>query len=378
MTEELGWADVGAVVAVAAGATALVGAVGAAVLWRSRHRSLQVLVPAIAVVTLLAVVAGLLGAAAAMFLSAHDLQVVLVVAVTAGVLGVALAIGLGRAVLHGSRTLVEAAQSLGRGDPAVVSPRPVTSELATIADEIEDAGHTLARSRERQAALEASRRELVAWVSHDLRTPLAGMRAMAEALEDGMVDDPSAYHRQIRLDVDRLAGLVDDLFELSRIHAGALQLSLDDVALADLVADSVHDVDALARTRGVHLTGGVDGGAVLADRDELRRALVNLVVNAVRHTPHDGADTVTARQEGEHAVLTVQDACGGIPDEELARVFETGFRGETSRTPGPDVGGGIGLAIVAGIVAAHHGTVDVANHGPGCRFAIRLPLTATV
>jgi signal transduction histidine kinase len=377
MTEELGWGDIGAVVAVAAGATAVVGAVGAAVLWRSRHRSLQVLVPAVAVVTLLAVVAGLLGAAAAMFLSAHDLQVVLVVAVTAGVLGVALAIGLGRAVLRGSQTLVEAAHSLGRGDAAVFSPRPVTSELATIADEISHAGETLARSRERQAALEASRRELVAWVSHDLRTPLAGMRAMAEALEDGMVDDPAAYHRQIRMDVDRLAALVDDLFELSRIQAGALQLSLDDVALADLVSDSVHDVDALARTRGVHLSGGVDGGAVLADRDELRRALVNLVVNAVRHTPHDGAVTVTARQEGEHAVLTVQDACGGIPDADLERLFETGFRGESSRTPGPDVGGGIGLAIVAGIVAAHHGTVDVANHGPGCRFAIRLPLTTT-
>ena len=377
MTEELGWADVGAVMAVSAAATATVGAVGAAVLWRSRHRSLQVLVPAIAVVTLLAVVGGLLGAAAAMFLSAHDLQVVLVVAVTAGALGIVLAVGLGRAVLRGSRTLVTAAQSLGRGDAVAVSPRPVTSELATIADEISDAGEALARARERQAALEASRRELVAWVSHDLRTPLAGMRAMAEALEDGIVDDPSAYHRQIRMDVDRLAGLVDDLFELSRIQAGALQLSLDDVALADLVSDSVHDVDALARTRGVRLTGGVDGGAVLADRDELRRALVNLVVNAVRHTPHDGAVTVTARQEGRHAVLTVQDACGGIPDDDLERVFETGFRGETSRTPGPDVGGGIGLAIVAGIVAAHHGTVDVANHGPGCRFAIRLPLTTT-
>jgi signal transduction histidine kinase len=374
VTEELGWVDVGVVVAVSAASTATVGAIGAAVLWRSRHRSLQVLVPAIAVVTMLAVVAGLLGAAAAMFLSAHDLQVVLVVAVTAGLLGVALAVGLGQAVLRGSRTLVEAAQSLGRGEAVDVSPRPVTRELATIADEISGAGATLARARERQAALEASRRELVTWVSHDLRTPLAGMRAMAEALEDGMVDDPSAYHRQIRMDVDRLAGLVDDLFELSRIQAGALQLSLDDVALADLVSDSVHDVDALARTRGVHLTGGVDGGAVLADRDELRRALVNLVVNAVRHTPDDGAVTVTAHREGEQAVLIVQDACGGIADDDLDRVFETGFRGESSRTPGPDVGGGIGLAIVAGIVAAHHGTVDVANHGPGCRFAIRLPL----
>lgn len=376
VTDELGWADVGAVVGVAAGTTALVGALGAGILWTARHRSLQVLVPSVAAVTVLAVVAGLLGSAAAMFLSPHDLQVVLVVAVTAGVLGLGMAVVLGRAVLRGSRTVVQAAHDLGQGASPTVSPRPVTRELATIADEIENAGERLRHARERQEALEASRRDLVAWVSHDLRTPLAGMRAMAEALEDGMVDDPAAYHRQIRVDVDRLAGLVDDLFELSRIQAGALQLSMDDVGLDELVEQSVHDVDVLARARGVHLRGDATAGAVLADQHELRRALVNLVVNAVRHTPHDGSVTVTARQDGGEAVLSVQDGCGGIPDDDLARVFEAGFRGEPSRTPGPDAGGGIGLAIVAGIVAAHHGTVDVANHGPGCRFAIRLPLTS--
>ena len=377
MTDELGWADVAAVVAVASLATVTVGAGGAAVLWWARHRSLQVLVPAVAAVTVTAVVAGVLGAAAAMFLSAHDLQVVLVVAATAGLLGLLLAVSLGRAVLTGTRTLVDAAASLGRGGTPTVDPRPVTAELSTLADEIEAAGETLAEARARQHTLEASRRELVAWVSHDLRTPLAGMRAMAEALEDGMVDDPSVYHRQIRMDVDRLAALVDDLFELSRINAGALQLSLDDVGLDDLVTSSVHDVDALARTRGVRLAGDASAGAVLADRQEMRRALANLVVNAVRHTPHDGTVTVTARRDGDEAVLTVQDACGGIPESDLERVFETGWRGESSRTPGPDVGGGIGLAIVAGIVRAHHGTVDVANHGAGCRFAIRLPLTST-
>ena len=376
MTEELPWADVGAVVAVAAGSTVLVGAVGAGALWRARHRSLQVLVPSVAAVTVLAVVAGLLAAAGAMFLSSHDLQVVLVVAVTAGALGLGLAVVLGRSVLRGSRTVVAAAQALGAGTTPPPSVRPVTRELATIADEIESASVRLRQARDRQEALEASRRDLVAWVSHDLRTPLAGMRAMAEALEDGMVADPAEYHRQIRLDVDRLAGLVDDLFELSRIQAGALQLSMDDVALGELVEQSVHDVDVLARTRGVHLTGEATAGAVVADRHELRRALVNLVVNAVRHTPDDGAVSVTARRDGDEAVLSVQDGCGGIPDGELARVFEAGFRGEPSRTPGPDTGGGIGLAIVAGIVAAHHGTVDVANVGPGCRFAIRLPLTS--
>jgi len=375
VTEELGWADVGTVALVAAGSTAVVGAVGAAAVRASQHRTLQVLVPVVAVVTMLAVVAGVVGAAAAMFLSAHDLQVVLVVAVVAGVLGVALATLLARTVLRGTSQLVAAARTLGDGGAPRVQPPPPTHELATVATELERAGDRLFEARDRAAALEASRRELVSWVSHDLRTPLAGLRAMAEALEDGMADDPSRYHRQMRREVDRLAGLVDDLFELSRIQSGALQLSVADVSLPDLVTQTVTDADALARSRGVHVAGDAGALAVRADQRELSRALANLVGNAIRHTPHDGTIVVRAERVGDEAVLSVADACGGIPDEDLARVFETGFRGEASRTPGPDAGGGIGLAIVAGIVAAHHGTVEVANDGPGCRFEIRLPLT---
>lgn len=376
MTEQLGWADVATVAAVALGATAVVGGLGATVLWRARHRSLQVLVPGLAMVTMLAVIAGLVAAAAAMFLSAHDLQVVVVVAVTAGVVGALVALVLGRALVHDSRAVEQAARELGEGRVPTLHRPPVSAELASVARELERAGSRLEQARESEQAVEASRRELVAWVSHDLRTPLAGMRAMAEALEDGIVDDPAAYHRQIRREVDRLSDLVDDLFELSRIRAGALSLSKDLVALDELVEQSVNDADALARTRGVRVQGRYDAVAVAADRNELSRALANLVVNAIRHTPSDGTVQVVASRVGDEAVLSVQDACGGIADDDLARVFEPGFRGESSRTPSPDVGGGIGLAIVAGIVEAHAGTVDVANHGSGCRFAIRLPVSA--
>lgn len=375
MTEQLGWADVAAVAAVALAATIATGGLGAAWLWWARHRSLQVLVPGLAVVTMLAVVAGLVAAAAAMFLSPHDLQVVVVVAAIAGAVGVAIALLLGRAVTRGSQAVAAAARDLGEGGTPRLASRPVSAELATVAHELERAGTRLAEARASEQAVEASRRELVAWVSHDLRTPLAGMRAMAEALEDGIVDDPAAYHRQMRREVDRLSGLVDDLFELSRIRAGALRLSLAEVALDDLVAQTVADADPLARTRGVRVQGSGGLVAVAADRDELSRALANLVVNAIRHTPADGTVQVLAARDGDHAVLTVQDGCGGIAEDDLARVFEPGFRGESSRTPSPDVGGGIGLAIVAGIVAAHDGSVDVDNHGAGCRFAIRLPVS---
>jgi signal transduction histidine kinase len=218
----------------------------------------------------------------------------------------------------------------------------------------------------------------VAWVSHDLRTPLAGMRAMAEALEDGVVDDTETarrYLNQIRLEVDRLSEMVDDLFELSRIHAGALRLSRSRIGLADLVADALAGAEPLARAKGVELRGQADEVVpVEADAGALGRALRNLIGNAIRHTPADGSVWVRAGADGDHARLSVADGCGGIPEADLPRVFDIAFRGEAARTPTPEGGAGLGLAIARGIVEAHDGAVDVVNEGPGCRFDIRLPL----
>jgi len=217
----------------------------------------------------------------------------------------------------------------------------------------------------------------VAWVSHDLRTPLAGLRAMAEALEDGVATDPLRYHTQIRMSVDRLAGMVDDLFEMSRIHAGALLLSLARVPLHDPVDEAVVGADPLARARGVLLSADVRTPlAVRVDPKELSRALTNLVANAIRHTPSDGSVHVEATERDGCAVLAVIDACGGIPDSDLDRVFEVAWRGTAARTPEPLAGAGLGLAIVRGIVEAHSGEVDVRNVVGGCRFEVRLPVPA--
>ncbi|WP_449065533.1 sensor histidine kinase [Planomonospora algeriensis] len=207
------------------------------------------------------------------------------------------------------------------------------------------------------------------------------MRAMAEALEDGVVSDPETvnrYHAQIRLEVDRLSGMVDDLFELSRIHAGALRLSRRRIGLGDLVADALAGVEPLARAKGVRLAGSVDPVVpVQADAGELSRALRNLVVNAIRHTPADGTVSVRATAEGGQARLSVTDCCGGIPAEDLPRVFDVAFRGEAARSPrGDGAGAGLGLAIARGIVEAHEGAIGVVNAGPGCRFEIRLPLSS--
>lgn len=238
-----------------------------------------------------------------------------------------------------------------------------------------------ARARERAA--EAARRELVAWISHDLRTPLAGIRAMAEALADGLVVEPrevSHYAYRISGESTRLSGMVDDLFELSRITAGALRLTMSAVPLRDVVSDSVAAAMPVARRKRVEVRADVRAWPVVLGSDpELARIVRNLLSNAIRHTPPDGSVLVGLAVDGRDALLHVDDGCGGIPESELERVFDVAFRGSAARSSGaPDepVGAGLGLAIARGLVEAHRGSIDARNHGPGCRFEVRLPLVA--
>src|SRR5258708_7835266 len=201
-----------------------------------------------------------------------------------------------------------------------------------------------------------------------------GVGAMAEALEDGLAADPPRYHKQIRAEAERLASMVDDLFELSRIHSGALQLSSEQIALDDLVSDVLASTEALALERGVSLDGKAAGQlTVRADPRELSRALTNLLANAIRHTPPGGCVHVEARHENGDALLAVADGCGGIPEADLPRVFDLAWRGTDARSPAPDSGAGLGLAIVRGVAEAHQGSVRVVNAGAGCCFEMRLP-----
>jgi signal transduction histidine kinase len=276
----------------------------------------------------------------------------------------------------------------------------VLSGLA-LAAELDRARRQVTAMVERERGLERNRRELVAWVSHDLRTPLAGIRAMAEALDDGVVDEAAEihrYHLQLLTEADRLARLVDDLFELSRIQADTLALSVEEVALDEVVSDAVACAAVTAEAKGVRIgrRSGNDGrrasggnGAIGDDGDdghvpheptrvvgsvpELSRVIGNLLDNAVRHTPPGGAVEVAVSCTDDEAEVSVHDACGGIPDDELDRVFDLAYRGDSARTPGAAGGGGLGLAIARGLVEAHHGEISVHNEDAGCRFIVRLP-----
>jgi signal transduction histidine kinase len=300
----------------------------------------------------------------------------------ASLAGFVVALIVGRRLTRASRSLLESVEKTGDSGVYIAPTGPLPAELTGLSDGLLTAHERLAQARAREQNLEASRRELVAWVSHDLRTPLAGLRAMAEALEDQVVVDPrevSAYHTQIRRETDRLSVMIDDLFELSRIHAGALRLSRRPVALEDMVAEVLASTEPVARAQGVRLAGSaVRGMPIYVDAAEFGRALRNLIINAIRHTPADGVVEVLGDVRDGMARFSVSDACGGIPPEDLPRVFEVAFRGEAARTPGPQAGGGLGLSIARGIVEAHAGQIAVRNTGPGCQFMIRLPLARPV
>jgi signal transduction histidine kinase len=360
------------------------GLVAGALLYALRRAAIGVQAAVAALAAVLAVAIGVAWAASQMFLMKHDLRVLWVVLISAGTAGLIVAVLLGRRVATASRSVGEIARRLGQDGPEAGpggGGRPAApGELAALAAELEQTSARLAEAQAQATALERSRRELVAWVSHDLRTPLAGVRAMIEALEDRVVEDDATvtrYYATMRREIDRLAGLVNDLFELSRIQSGALALDIESVALDELVGDAVAGAAIAATAKGVDLRGEVGDPSPVVELStpEMVRVVRNLLDNAIRHTPPGGVVVISTGLDpsGETAEVAVQDACGGIPESDLEAVFDMAYRGDAARTPG-DGGGGLGLAVARGLVEAHHGVITVHNHGPGCRFTVRLPL----
>jgi signal transduction histidine kinase len=359
--------------------TLVVAAIGAAILWQFRRRSLRTAMIVAALVPMAAALAAVLQSVRAMFISAHDSWVVLWTLAFSALLGVALAILIGHWISVGSRDVGRRLRQLGTSydAPAETPSGTVPAELAALTDELEQTRKKLAASRDRERALEDSRRELVAFMSHDLRTPLAGLRAVSEGLEDGVIDDVPAALRQMRATVDRMTGLVDDLFELSRLSSAPAPRRRMAVSLRELADDVVGESSEHARVSGVRLAVSApvddDRLAVQGDPDELTRAVTNLVDNAIRHTKPDETVTLSVdRSSGGGVSLAVTDACGGIPADDLERVFDVGWRGDAGRTPASG-GAGLGLAIARGIVESHDGTIAVGNVPGGCRFRIDLP-----
>lgn len=354
--------------AIAAGYSLLVGGLGALAVPLLRRRSIGTALGAAVVTSLLAVVVAVIGTAAGMFVANYDVAVVVVACAVATVTGLAVTGVLARQVAGSTEELRAAVRDFARRGTFTAPPQPAP-ELAALSAE-------LARALDALEAVQQARRELVAGLSHDLRSPLAGIRAMAEALEDGVAPDPPRYHETIRRDAERLTAMVDDLVELA-LHDRdpAPRLDLVAVPLTTLAADAVSAAEAVAAEAGVRVH--TSGAAVTAvgDPDALLRVTRNLLHNAIRHTPDGGTVALCVGPDGPEAVLSVTDGCGGIPAEHVGRVFDTGWRASPARTP--DGGAGLGLAVVRAVTQAHGGSVGVRNVPGGCRFEIRLPRAVT-
>ncbi len=361
-----------------------IAVLGGVVLRVVRSRSVFWSIVVAALVPLLAVTASVVVNVQLMFISSHDSTAVSVALACASVIGVLLSFVLGRRVSAGSRRLTSALRDLAT-PAANVAPWTGSSddgtapaEIAGLAAELELTRARLASAQERASAIEGSRRELVAFMSHDLRTPLAGLRALAEGLEDGVIDDAPAALRQMRQTVDRMNGLVGDLFELSRLQAGTSPRTQPRtmVSLLELSQDIVGELGAHASRRGVQLrleSADDDRLGMPGDADHLARALTNLMGNAIRHTGPGGTVHLSARRDALGGIrLSVTDGCGGIPEPDLDRLFDVGWRAAPERGT-EDAGAGLGLAIAKGVVESHGGTIAVMNVPGGCRFDVVLP-----
>lgn len=375
---ELPGGDTASLLGLAGGGALTAALIGALVLRSMRTATLRAQGVAVALVSVFGTGLGVVLAAYAMFVSSHDLGALLVVLLASSTAAIVMAIRFGSRISTASRDLEDLARRLGDGDLIMVGDVPVAQELQRLATELHHASARLDEARRKERSMESARRELIAWVSHDLRTPLAGIRAMVEALEDGVVEDPAdvdRYHATMRRETDRLAMLVDDLFELSRIEAGALDLRFEDVTLGDIVAEAVAGAMPVAVAKGVRLHGESDGDepSLRVAPAELTRVVRNLLDNAIRHTPAGSDIEVRCAVADGNATVSVADTCGGIPDDDLGRVFDLAFRGDDARGSA-NGGGGLGLAIAHGLVRAHHGTIRVENLGPGCCFTVELPV----
>ena len=355
-------------------------------IWLSQERSwdrISTRLVGAHVVGILVILINISVTAAAMMISTHDLSLLLLL------LGYSVAIAAIYSVLVSAwmsdslRSVSAAAQQMAAGDLSVRVPETGEREVAELAISFNTMAGRLQAAFHRQRELEEARQGLIAAVSHDLRTPLASLRVMVEAIADGVATDPDTVRRYVKSmerETVNLTRLVDDLFEISRLDAGQVTLRLEASPIGTLVVDTCESMTAQARLRGVVLLPRVDFSLdpVLLDPDQIQRVLYNLVQNAIRHTPADGSVIVETIDIGPEIQINIADNGEGIAQDDLPHVFERFYRSDKSRSR--DTGGaGLGLAISKRLVETHGGRIWVAQPPDGGSvFSFTLPKASRV
>jgi len=321
-----------------------------------------------------------------MFINTHDLTLAGLLLVFAGGISVSFGYFLSTSISHALAEVARAAERVSEGEFSARAQVTGQDEVAELAQVFNAMAARLEQADGDQRALESARRDLVAWASHDLRTPLASLRAMLDALAEGVVSDPETvarYLQQSQSEISRMSALIDDLFEMAQMDAGHLVLRSEPSSLSDLISDTLEGFGARAQARQVTISGSVDPRVdpVWMAPDKIGRVLRNLLENAIRHTPAGGQIMVQAMPgAGGRVTVSVQDSGEGIRPDDLPRVFDRFYRGDAARSRSEagtgllSGGAGLGLAIAKGLVEAHQGQISVASTlGQGTTVTFTLP-----
>lgn len=334
---------------------------------------------AVAALAVAFALANLAALTAAMFVNRHDATLLAALLVYSLGVSAAAAIVLARSAAAAIRRLRSTAALLGDGDLTARtglhgrSPLDAGQEIQALATTLDDMADRLQLAEAQHRQVEDVRRDLVTAVSHDLRTPLANLRAMVEAVVDGVVDDPDSLRRyatEMHDSVAQMSGLVDDLFEFAQLEAGAVAVETRRARVREVVDSALAAVTFPAAEKGLRLVTQVDGVGDATCSPRVERVLHNLLVNAVQHTPHDGTVRVLATVRRARLELEVEDSGEGIRPEDLGRVFEPFYRADPARHGS---GAGLGLAVAQRIVEALGGRITVESRPSGARFAVSLP-----
>ncbi len=315
-----------------------------------------------------------------MFISEHDAALAELIVAYATAIALVFGYFVTSTLRDGIANLTQAAKQVQLGNLAVRADERGGDELAQLARAFNGMTRQLQTAQEEQVRSDQARRAWVAWVSHDLRTPLTSLRARAEALSDGVITSPDEvqdYLHAMKRDVQSLSGLVNDLSELATIEAGGLKLERTDVSLSDIVSDTIESLRVVAEQRGLSLSGSVavDVDPIHVNPQHIQRVLNNLMGNSIRHTSTGGV-SVEARREGAEVCVYVRDTGEGIPAADLRHVFDQFYRGDAARTRSgqhsPHMG--LGLTIAKALIEAHGGRIGInSEFGNGTEVWFALP-----
>lgn len=313
-----------------------------------------------------------------MFVSEHDLQLSGVLLLFAAIIASSFGLFVSTSVTDDLQQLAFTAQQLAEGDLGARVSVSGKDEVAQVGLAFNEMADQLQEVDMQRTELENLRRDLIAWASHDLRTPLTSIRVRAEALNDGVLDDPETqqrYYQSILSDVMALNALFDDMFELAQLDRIEIALEKSPVSLAELIQESLERFQAISKEQDVQLTADVgdEVDPVTLNSAKISRVLDNLLSNSLRYTPAGGRVVVTAGRDGGNILVVVEDSGPGFNEADIPRLFEQFYRGEQARTRATG-GAGLGLAIARGVVEAHDGRIWAENTpGGGARVSFTLP-----